>query len=258
MVIERFILKNVIPVVLLLLSLLFPRKLEAQPASSVRVDTVSHGVRLSLVVPRRSYPRNALVVATVRVTNVSRHAVFLSGNNYPTVDVFNGSHQDVYDSAEPFGTSTFVMPSGGPHRPPRSLAVGASLTAHPFLVLRGRVVQARATVAVHGFEQNITGRQTRLGLSARDEPVVSVQDIPVLHAVVSSPEEADTPLYRIDETQCAAHGGVSLYFSQWASTRSSTLAPPFPRDCDIGSTRHWIAYAGYLDHSIAEIDWDHT
>lgn len=51
---------------------LAPQSARAQPAPPLQVDTVAHGVVLSLFVPRAVYARDTLARVTVRVRNVSR------------------------------------------------------------------------------------------------------------------------------------------------------------------------------------------
>ena len=45
----------------------------------IHISGISHGMRLSLSVPRSTYPKGALILATVRVTNVSQRLITSPG-----------------------------------------------------------------------------------------------------------------------------------------------------------------------------------
>ena len=61
---------------------------DAAPAQR-KVSRVSHGVRITLTARPGPYPRNVIVAAAVRVTNVSRRTIRLYG--YPATCWWNGS-----------------------------------------------------------------------------------------------------------------------------------------------------------------------
>lgn len=61
------------------------------PGASPAAVVNSHGVRMALTIPKRSYPRDSLVQVTLRLRNVSRHAVLVSTNNGPSVQVLDGA-----------------------------------------------------------------------------------------------------------------------------------------------------------------------
>lgn len=85
----------------LFISVIVVAKAHAAPVFAVRVDTITHEVKLSLSIPRRTYPRDALVTVTLRLQNVSRHTVLVSVNNFPDAIVLDAAHQEVYSARDP-------------------------------------------------------------------------------------------------------------------------------------------------------------
>ncbi len=57
-------------VILILGALLRAGAVSAQSRESLIATGGSHGIRISISLPRRAYPQNALVLATITVTNV--------------------------------------------------------------------------------------------------------------------------------------------------------------------------------------------
>lgn len=74
--------------------------------SSITVSTTAHGIRLTLSVPRRSYPRNALIRVGLRLTNLSHRNMplpHLDGSEGPCTntlkEVFNDKGIVLYPPA---------------------------------------------------------------------------------------------------------------------------------------------------------------
>jgi hypothetical protein len=151
---------------LLLAPLSYPRGTGAAPVSAVQIETTTHGVKLSLSVPRRSYPRNALVRVTVRLENVSGHTVLVSGNNPAMVVVSDASHQVVYWPDAPFmGQELFGQSMA--RRPTIHLRPHHHLARSFFVILRGPFLQAQATLGAPAKESGIlvAGSRVRSGCS---------------------------------------------------------------------------------------------
>ena len=75
--------KRVLFLLLLAAALLTPASGSARPAQDtmrsnqpIRVTTVARGLKLSVAVPRRTYPRDALAQVTIELRNVSRHPIW--------------------------------------------------------------------------------------------------------------------------------------------------------------------------------------
>ncbi len=224
----------------------------ASSTTSLRVDTVTHGVKLSLIVPRRTYPRNALIQVTVRLQNVSRRTVLVSsGINGPTVVVLDSAKQVVYSPESPFMDDTFMSILGGGPRPPIKLAPHKSWTPTFFVILRGPVLQAQALLGARGKELEVDGAPVPITLTDAAAPAVLVSDAPTIHATVTPPPGALGPPIVMEETHCSGNGISSE--DGWDGASSDDLTPDFAPDCV--SPRTWIAYAGWLGYPIATVSY---
>jgi hypothetical protein len=183
---------------LLVSPFLLASRTDAAAVSAIRVDTITHGVKLSLSIPRQTYPKDALVTVTVRLQNVSRHTLLVLGNNPSTVSVFDSSHQAVYWPRTPFMDRSFAHLSG-PRHPPIKLRPRKQLVTSYFVILRGPLLQAQATVGPQGKEHDIQGPMLSLTLTDEAPPTVTVMETPTLHATIT-PASADSgPLYFVEQ-----------------------------------------------------------
>jgi hypothetical protein len=220
-------------------------------ASAIRVDTITHGVKLSLSIPRQIYPKDALVTVTVRLQNVSRHTVLVSANNYPDAIVLDAAHQEVYSARDPLlDRALFELHGPGP-RPPMKLRPHRVLVASYFVVLRGPLLRADAMVGSRGKEHAIQGPTLPLTLTDEAPPTVTVMVTPTLHATITPPPGVSSPPYFVEQTQCADNG-ISTGRG-WQAAATNDLTPQFATDCS--TPRAWVAVAGWLDHPVANIDY---
>lgn len=168
---------------------IIPTSARAGPAAPARVVSISHGVRLTLVVPRHTYPRNSLAWVTVRVQNISPHPVSLlkpCDENLVGAEVINAAGQAVYPPA--LRTS---LPLSCPPAVPRSLMPGAHLTRHVLALFR--TPRLRAAVSLAGG--TVTGRAIMVPLTKGHAPHVSLQTSPdVALRVRAASRERSTPL----------------------------------------------------------------
>lgn len=240
-------------VVALMLSVCVPvARTDASSVTAVRVDTVMHGVKLSLSVPRRTYPRNALVTVTVRLENVSRRTVLVSGNNPSTVAVLDASHQAVYWPEMPF-MGQELFDHSVPRRPTISLRPHHHLTRSYFVILRGPLLQAQATLGTPGKERDIRGTFVPLTLTEEAAPVARVSARPTVHATITPPAGVAGPLYFVEQTQCTGTNAVDGTWGGWGGASGDDLIPGFAPNCV--SNRKWIAYAGWLNHPVVMVSY---
>jgi hypothetical protein len=86
-----------------LLPLLMPAH-RSSAASGIRVEAVMQGIKMTLVVPARTYPRDALIRVSWTLTNVSRRAIYVgSGLQSPSVYVLDSARAEVYSAYDPLG-----------------------------------------------------------------------------------------------------------------------------------------------------------
>jgi hypothetical protein len=236
----------------LLTSVLAVAKAHATPASAIRVETVTHGVKLSLSIPRRTYPKNALVTVMVRLQNVSRHTVLVSVNNYPNAMVLDSAHHELYSARDPLSDRALFELHGPGPRPPIKLSPHHGFAVSYFVILRGPLLQAVAMVGPRGKERDIHGPTLPLTLTDEAPPPVTVTETPTLHATIAPPPSVTAPPYFVEHTQCTGNGLVSTGRG-WQAANSNLLTPEFPSGC---VTPHmWIALAGWLNHPVVDIAW---
>jgi hypothetical protein len=128
---------------------------EAQPPSSLRVQTVSHGVKLTLIVPRLEYSADALVRPTVTVQNVSRHRVQLYsypsracypyGGGNPEAQALDAGGNVLYPPAILGGPRVLCPPPAPPGGPPQ-LRPGQVIKHAMYVILRTDRLRARVWV----------------------------------------------------------------------------------------------------------------
>lgn len=238
-------------IVLVVVSLVSPGHAGAASVSAVQVSTTAHGVRLSLSIPRQTYPKNALVTVTVRLHNASRHTVLVSGNDPLTVTVFDSSHQAVYWPREPLGENTLFDLHGPGPRPPMKLRPHRVLVFSDFVILRGPLLQARAMIGPRGKEHALAGPLLPLTLTDEATPAVTVAETPTLHATITPPTGVSGSPYFVEQTQCADNGMSTG--RGWQAAPTNVLTPEFATDCV--SPRAWVALVGWLNHPVVSIDY---
>jgi hypothetical protein len=237
---------------LLILVMPFVGTTRVQPATSTRisVSTVStDGVRLTLSLPRATYPRNALVRATVRIQNVGQHTVLTwigdgCGTN-PFIEVFDRQGHLV-DQAP---TITFDRSGGCEHVLGQPFRPGRVTVRHVFAVLREPYLRVVLTIG-----KNLNGRDVSAKLAvhliAGAAPTVTINQSGEPAAAVHRPPGATGPPYYSGSALCgtAAEPQATSMDLLW-SPASSTL------HSGCLQTREWHGLVGYLNYPVAAIDW---
>jgi hypothetical protein len=251
--------------VLLFLALsLLPQRGGAQQASQLEVSAASHGIRLTLRLSNRIYPRNALVRATVVVQNVSRKRAWvpysaecLTWN--PGLVVMDGTGKELY----PPGLKSFLPPPCPPPVPNgRPLDPGKSLTAHLYAVLRARYLHARLDYyrTLNRRPGSVLSVQTPSirvpPLAAADPPPASLTGAPGSAVLQVSPPPGvhGPPLYE-DSAACPYTSDTGMQGTQyqqtlfWLRSADATITP------DCSPIIEWHVVAGWLNHSVVSVDW---
>jgi hypothetical protein len=262
---------------LLISSLLVSPAAQAQTRGPLTVVGVSHGVSISLVIPRRSYPRDALVQFTVTIRNVSRRTLFLQdwppdwgGSFSPHILMRTRRGKLVYEEQ----LSTFLAPTPGTLAPNYVLRPRQALTRRVRFVLQAGQVQAIARVA-DGYtaysappgapppQPSLFARQlwrvttpfTWLTLTKEPPPAVSVSRSRTriyarVHA--ASPLSGD-PLY-MDSINCWTGKGT-MWTNQdipWKVAHGDAFSTPIYPHCP--SRQPWKAVVGWPNHRVAFVN----
>jgi hypothetical protein len=241
---------------LLLLLLVAPLSLigEADAAVEAGVSTTitSHGLQVTLVLPRRSYPRNALVKTTVTMRNVSTHAVLtrlgpLCGpETNPSVEV-----------SDPKGHLTPQLPATTYDNPGCKPATGEPLlpgqTYHQHLVavLGGSYVRAAVRWG-KWLHHDVATPRIRVHLTTETPLTVTIHSSPIgPYATIQRPSGAKGFLYVAGSAQCGSptDPGQTILNLVWSPVSTNRAYS------GCWGTQDWHALAGYLNFPVATIDY---
>jgi hypothetical protein len=241
-------LKRFSVLLVLLLAPLLPRGLVyATTGSATVMTTTAHGIKLTMVVPRRIYHKNALVRLSVYIQNVSRHSVLTSigpqciGNN-PFIEVWVAVDLQIPPHMI---TPPCPVPAGQP------LAAGKSVTQHVIFVLNGAVIQGVLNIGRSLAKQIATPKVVVRVSDAAPAPLVvhKLQGGTVL--VIQRPSGAPGPLYVLETTYCGTAGGIATLHGEvhWLPVHGNRISS--------GCTgpQQWHGYAGYLNYPVVTIDY---
>jgi hypothetical protein len=223
----------------------------AATSTLISVSTVSDdGVRLTLMLPRSVYLRNALVRATVRIQNVGQHTVFTRigdgcTSTNPFIEVF-----DLQGRIIDQGPSvTFDRAGGCKHVLGQPFTPGQVAVRHIFAVLRGRYLRAVLTIGKNLHGQDVSAKLA-VRLIAGEAPVVTIDQTGEPFVTVRRPAGATGPLHYSGSALCGTATDpqttqVDLLWSPVSSTFHSGCL----------QTREWHGLVGYLNYPVVSIDW---
>jgi len=239
---------------------------QVQPSASYSVQGVSHGLKLTLAIPKNVYPRYALIRARIDMQNISRRVVYLpqwgapcerlNGFDDPGVEVTDGTGNEVYPPA----ISGFPEPPCAPlpNRKLRSVQPGRTLTRQVYAILRGSRISAFVSAANttqpsgSGGTLRVTTPTLNLHLTAGARPHTDVHTVaPDISADIQPTGPVQGLLHYIAWNQCpagsiATSGQVSAV---WAPAPGTHLSP----SCSPVQT--WAVVAGWLGQPVAEIQY---
>jgi len=217
---------------------------------SVRAVTISHGMKLSVSVTRRVYPRDALVWAYFSMRNISPHTLTVNPGN--DVEVMTGQRRVVFPPA----LST-PGPTGG------GLAVahlkpGQRIDGSQLIILRAGYVIGAVSVGgnvrlgVPGV--GVVTPALHLTLTAPDRPTFFLKTSPRVLADLQFARRL--PGNRVEFTQFYQCGkpphelqvGSSLYGS-WTIASSFRFRPGCPHPV------RWQLIVGAIDHSVVTLNY---
>jgi len=225
----------------------------AHPASGYRVSTVSQGIKLTLIVPHKTYPRNALARVTVTARNVTRRPVRITsldcGTGNPYVDLSDG-HENI--TQLPTFTRFLAPPCPVPAPTSfRSLGAGHSLQWRPYVIMTGRVIEATITLGKPPGSRQVSTPAIVLRLT--DGKTLEVR----LHrsggwvfADIQPVGPIQGPLRYIESVRCPVNDGYQVVTEYtWRVADGERVTP------GCGPVSEWHVIAGWLDQPVATIDY---
>jgi hypothetical protein len=246
--------------------LLFPW-LAAPRASLAAAAGQSSMVRLTISVPRTSYPRDALVRVTVRLRNISRVPIVVGSAQAvecekvgPSAVVLSEQGDQVYPPAPLGGLQGSCGPYGidDPARLPRLLP-GHTMTRHPYVILRGPTIRAIATYYVHTDNSRLQAASKSVSVSLYDapKPALTLTTSPGLSATIAPVTGAPAAKLRmVYQWLCpdpmGARGTAPMPYWLPAKTNAAgtyTLTPDCPQPYQ------WHVAAGFPNQPVVYIDY---
>jgi hypothetical protein len=210
--------------------------------------TSYNGLRLSVSVPQRAYPRNALIRVSVSLQNISHHTVVLGRTCYtPTLwgDVTNQAHTMEFSSYLPVrltggvATCIYTRPTPGPR-----LAPGQTLHKEPYLVLRGGIITATAIVDPERYAAYTPPLRVRL-IPAKPSTIHVHLPAPT-YAVLQPPPGAEGLPVVAEAYRCRRGPATTRGFHV---VHTLYLVP------HCAHVVEWHVIAGWLDHPVTTINY---
>jgi hypothetical protein len=261
------------------------RRVPAPPqrGPAVQASALAHGIRVTMSVPGRTFPLNALIRVGVRVKNLTHRAIVVdrltrscrADGPSPSVQVLDAHGQVLFPPALP-DPPPDDLPCAPTGPSPPELAPGDSFVSHFFVILRGDRI--RALTSSDEFGAVITRTPlVRLHLVAGQVPRVRLDtQSPFLHATVRppGPPPAGT-LYYTDWYTCPEPDGTEVagqvfkgvvqppvqngtpvptgYWGlamDWTGVRGTRLSPG---DCPLPT--EWHLAAAWLNHPVVRFTY---
>jgi hypothetical protein len=238
------------------LALLPARSSAAHPVSGYQVSTVSQGIKLTLEVPHKTYPRNALIRVTITARNVTWRPVritrvnTLCGDNNPYIDVSDGQgHPSQLPTFTRFLATTCPIPVSY-----RSLGVGRSLRWHRYGILTDSVVEATIILGKPPGSREVSTPAIAVRLTEGQAPQVMLHtDRGSVFADIQPVGPVQSPLRYIESVNCPFIGPVAGYRVVTEYTWRIEVGNRVTAGCDPVS--EWHVIAGWLDQPVATIDY---
>ncbi len=226
---------------------------------AVTTWAIAGGLKLTLTIPRRSYPLNALARVSVSVENVSRHTVgyWIPGINLPGVA---SPQAEVLDDSE-----AIVFPPAMPYRPPlpgpapglEPLHPGQMIRGSEYIVVRGARIRASQqftptwSPTVRRALNTLRTHAIGVRLTAEAAPTLTLHETsqgPVVD--VTRPTGVTGRMLRLNYADCGdgANGPQFDYSFGWVGS-GQHLTP----GCSPASA--WHVRVAWLNHPVAALDY---
>jgi len=224
---------------------------------SVSTSATSGGLRLTITVPRRSYPRDALAPMKVSMRNVSSHAigylrlgVAAPGYAVPQAEVLDASGRVVFPPAMPY-----FPPLPGPAPFVQRLDPGQTVAQTQYVVMRGArirasqafTLQAQPNPSVRRPLSVLRTRPITVALTSEPAPRISLyaSGSDLRADIMPPPGVTGRPL-RLSYTDC----GFPTYDYTETWTASGTHITP-----GCGPVQEWHLRVAWVNHPVAALDY---
>jgi hypothetical protein len=226
---------------------------------AVSTWAMSGGLKLTLVVPRRSYPRNALANVQVTLRNVTNHDLgyWLTGMDpvgyaAPQAEVLNAAGTIVFPPAMPYMPA---LPGPVPGLAP--LHSGQSVTQSEYIVLRGARIRATQNFMPRMMSNLslppyvLTTRPILVRLTSEPAPKLILHGDPS-HPVldVTRPPNIQGPMWSVRYADCGfqSTGPTYTYTEGWVASNLHMTPGCSP-------LAGWYVRVAWLNHPVAALDY---
>jgi hypothetical protein len=236
----------------------------AKASSGISISTTADGIKLTLVAPQRSYPRNALVRFAVAVENVSNHRLQVRlgaqcSYTNPDIEVLDAQGHLFPHNPSSHGESSPQPPRAYNPFPGcersiglRWLQPGQAAHQRDFAVLGYGYVRAVMKLGADLAPHTMTP-EAHVLLTTGKPPIATLKHSNVgPYVTIQRPLGAKGRLYFVETATCfSASSPVSL--------SSRPLWSPVIQGNRVYSgcygKQEWHGYAGYLNYPVATIDY---
>jgi len=235
--------------------------LRTDPSNESIASTVrSHGLAITLSVPKRAYPEGSLVPTTITVRNISHRPLgVLNSKCDPGIEteVLNGAGDILYPPAfrGQFEPNCLGRGPVCPNSPGLCLKPGKVLRISSIVVLLGARIRAEVTRATRYALSPLLGKPLTIRLTpSRAERVrmIPTSNNTFVARIYPVPAHAGR-LYYASALTCYTGEGISSGGDppgDWASTTAKTLRASF-KMCHKGYV--WQFVAGWIGHPAVEV-----
>jgi len=222
----------------------------------ISTSVTAGGLKLTLTVPRSSYPLDALARVTARIKNVSTHDVgYLAGGaTSPEVQVLDSSGRIVFPPAMPYGP-----PLNGASGGPGPLHPGQTVGGSTYIVVRGSRIRASQVFwptwdpTSERASNKLVTHPITVRLTSEPTPKLTLRQTakgPVLD--VTRPAGVGSPMQRLSYAQCAflpSDGSLNFEYSYGWVDSGLHLTP------GCSPLIEWHLRLGWLNHPVAALDY---
>jgi hypothetical protein len=224
----------------------------AQPVPAHLATTTWHGLALTLRLSAGDLPKDALVRATVSLTNRSRWAREVlyggcdqaDGTLSPRVLLADGT-------VAPLPAVLWPPVSCGPAPLPATLLPGQTLARRLYLILTGEIVQGSVRIGGYGSGHLMKVR-VRPHLEGELPPEVRLHATSPTYATIQPLTHVHGPLLFAGWLACDTDSRGTIQGTRWTRTSGDRLTPRVGDGCPAWE---WHVVAGWLHHPVAVLDY---